>query len=261
MSSPQPDPVLFLHGQPGGARDWDRVSAQIGSRAVTLAIDRPGWRAGTPPTDLAGNADAALHALDTAGAERATVVGHSLGGAVAAWLAAEYPERVSRLVLAAPAANCAALVPLDYWLARPLAGELVGAPVMAGAGLALGALRVRRRVADLLEVDEPYLEATARGLRTPAAWRAFAADQRMLVRGLPELEERLARIQAPTTIVAGSADRVVPLSSARRLQETIRGSELIVLPGAGHLLTQRQASELAEIILGETYAVRRPDSA
>jgi pimeloyl-ACP methyl ester carboxylesterase len=249
MSPLHRDPVLFLHGQPGSARDWDRVIALVGSRAPTLAIDRPGWRRGTPPSDLAGNSTAALEALDAAGAQRAIVVGHSLGGAVAAWLAAEHPERVSRLVLAAPAANCAALVPLDYWLARPLAGELVGAPVMAGAGLALAAAAVRRRVAGLLEVDEPYLEATARGLRTPAAWRAFAADQRMLVGGLPQLEERLARIQVPTTIVAGSADRIVPLSSARILQKTIPGSELIVLAGAGHLLTQRQAGELTEIIL------------
>jgi pimeloyl-ACP methyl ester carboxylesterase len=250
MSHTRRDPVLFLHGQPGGARDWDRVVAAIGPRAPTVAIDRPGWRPGSAPTDLAGNAAAALEALDAAGAQRATVVGHSLGGAVAAWLAAEHPDRVRRLVLAAPAANCAALVPLDYWLARPLAGELVGAPVMAGAGIVLAASGVRRRVADLLEVEEPYLEATARGLRTPAAWRAFAADQRMLVRDLPALEERLTRIAVPTTIVAGSGDRIVPVASARSLQEAIPGAELVILAGAGHLLTQRQAGELAEIIIG-----------
>jgi 3-oxoadipate enol-lactonase/3-oxoadipate enol-lactonase/4-carboxymuconolactone decarboxylase len=181
--------------------------------------------------------------------ERALVVGHSLGGAVAAWLAAEHPDRVTSAVLAAPAANCASLVPLDYWLARPLAGELVGAPVMAGAGLALAAAGVRRRVAGLLEVEEPYLEATARGLRTPAAWRAFAADQRMLVRDLPALEAKLSRIRVPTTIVSGSADRIVPPASARALQEAIPSASLIVLTGAGHLITQRQAPELARIIL------------
>jgi pimeloyl-ACP methyl ester carboxylesterase len=251
------DPVLFLHGQPGGARDWDRVVAAIGPRAATVAIDRPGWLPGSAPADLAGNAAAALAALDAAGASRATVVGHSLGAAVAAWLAVEHPDRVHRLVLAAPAANCAALVPLDYWLAWPLAGELVGAPVMAGAGLVLAASRVRRRVAGLLAVEEPYLEATARGLRTPGAWRAFAADQRMLVRELPALEERLRTIAVPTTIVAGSADRIVPLASARSLREAIPGAELVVLAGAGHLLTQRQAGELAEIILGRMNGTAR----
>jgi pimeloyl-ACP methyl ester carboxylesterase len=240
--------VLFLHGQPGGARDWDRVIAALGPQVSTLAIDRPGWAPGSAPADLEGNAAAGIRALDALGADRAVVVGHSLGGAVAAWLAAEYPERVSAAVLAAPAASCAALVPLDYWLARPLAGELVGAPVMAGAGLALAAPPLRRRLAELLEVEEPYLAATARGLRTPAAWRAFAADQRMLVRDLPALEAKLATIRVPTTIVNGGADRVVPLSSARRLQETIPGARLVVLPHAGHLITQRQAPELARVI-------------
>lgn len=240
--------VLFLHGQPGGARDWDRVIAELGPRVRTLAVDRPGWAPGSVPTDLAGNATAALHALDAVGAQSALVVGHSLGGAVAAWLAAEHPTRVTGAVLAAPAANCAALVPLDYWLARPLAGELVGAPVMAGAGLALAAPGLRRRVADVFQLEEAYLEATGRGLRTPAAWRAFAADQRMLVRDLPALEAKLATIRVPTTIVTGSADRVVPLSSARHLQAAIPNAALVVLAGAGHLITQRRPAELADVI-------------
>ena len=248
MNQTRPDSVLLLHGQPGGARDWGRVISALGPEVQTLAIDRPGWRLGSAPTDLAGNAAAALQALDAMGVSRAVVVGHSLGGAVAAWLAAEHPDRVSQLVLAAAAANRASLVPLDYWLARPLAGELIGAPVMAGAGVALAAGAVRRRLATLLDLEERYLEATARGLRSPAAWRAFAADQRMLVRDLPALERRLGAIRVPTTVVNGSADRVVPVASARALQASIPGSRLILLPDAGHLITQRQADALARII-------------
>lgn len=248
MSQPRPDPVLFLHGQPGGGHDWERVRAALGDDVPALAIDRPGWSPGSAPADLAGNARAALAAIEAHGAQQATVVGHSLGAAVAAWLAAEHPEHVRALVLAAPAANCGALVPLDYFLARPLAGEVVGAPVMAGASLALAWTAVRRRLAGLVGVDERYLRDTARGWRRPAAWRAFAADQRMLVRDLPALEARLGSIRTPTTIVAGSADRVVPLSSAGALRDAIPGAQLQVLPGAGHLLTQRNAPDLARII-------------
>jgi pimeloyl-ACP methyl ester carboxylesterase len=251
MSNPPAELVLLLHGQPGGVRDWDRVSelvqrARPGTRL--LAIDRPGWRPGSRPTDLAGNARTALAALDAQRARRAVVVGHSLGGAVAAWLACEHPERVSRLVLAAPAANRASLVPLDHVLAWPLVGELVGAATLAGAGLALWPARTRGTIARLLGLDVRYLEGTARYLRRPRAWRAFAADQRMLVRDLPALEARLPSIAVPTTIVGGSADRVVPLASARALAATIPGARLVVLPGAGHLLLQREAEQLADII-------------
>src|SRR5205807_6643224 len=97
-----PDPVLLLHGQPGSASDWNRVRAAIGGRAETIAIDRPGWDGDSSPLDLAGNAHAALEAIARAGAARAVVVGHSFGGAVAAWLAASEPERVRALVLVAP---------------------------------------------------------------------------------------------------------------------------------------------------------------
>ncbi|HLJ03439.1 MAG TPA: alpha/beta hydrolase [Solirubrobacteraceae bacterium] len=249
MSKQPAELALLLHGQPGAARDWERVQSFVDGRMRTLAIDRPGWRPGSEPTDLAGNAAAALAALDAHGARRAVVVGHSLGAAVAAWLAAERPERVSRLVLAAPAANRASLVPLDYWLARPMAGELAGAVGMAVGGLALLAAPVRQRIARALALEERYLTATARGLLSPSAWRAFAADQRALVRDLPALEQRLPTIAAPTTIVAGSADRIVPPSSARALASAIPSAQLVVLEGAGHLLTQRQAPRLAELIV------------
>ena len=85
--------ILLLHGQPGAARDWDRVRAAIGGRGRTIAIDRPGWNGRSAPLDLEGNAQAALAPLDDERIDRATVVGHSFGGAVAAWLAAWHPER------------------------------------------------------------------------------------------------------------------------------------------------------------------------
>jgi pimeloyl-ACP methyl ester carboxylesterase len=59
--------VLLLHGQPGGVADWTRVVAGLDGRAEVLATDRPGWDGITPPTDLAGNADAALGILDRRG--------------------------------------------------------------------------------------------------------------------------------------------------------------------------------------------------
>src|SRR5947208_2776334 len=82
---------------------------------------------------------AALAVLDRVGATRAVVVGHSLGGAVAAWLAATHPDRVASLVLIAPSANTESLVPLDRVLAAPLIGEILSAASLAGAGAALAA--------------------------------------------------------------------------------------------------------------------------
>jgi pimeloyl-ACP methyl ester carboxylesterase len=214
----------------------------------TFAIDRPGWDGSTRATDLAGNARAALAALDRAGTARATVVGHSLGAAVATWLATSYPDRVSRLVLVSPAVNRDSLGPVDYLLAAPIVGWLTTVGAMAGGGLMLGARSVRRWVAEATALDERYLRSAGRMLLAPAAWRSFVREQRLLVRDLPVLERRLAQVATPTTIVSGTADRVVPVAAARRLAGQIPGAELVEIPHAGHLLHVQQAGRLAEII-------------
>jgi 3-oxoadipate enol-lactonase len=217
-----PTPALLLHGQPGAARDWNRVVAVAGRRFEPIVFDRPGWDGVRSPTDLAGNGAAAGAVMDAHRVERATIVGHSFGGAVACWLAAEHPERVSALVLAAPAANCASLSAVDRWLAAPVIGD----------------------------VFSSLLGAAGRALSRPAAWRAFAIEQRALIRDLPSLESRLGSITVRTTILIGTRDRIVPFASARRLAEQIPGASVNVLEGAGHLLPLHHAPEVAAAIAG-----------
>ena len=216
----------------------------LGSPAAAIALERPGWDGDSAATDLPGNASAALAVLDAAGIERATVVGHSFGGAVAAWLAVHHPDRVSALVLAAPAANRRSLSFVDRVLAVPV----VGAAFLAGAAGALSLRRVRQALAARLELDERYLRGLARVLARPASWRAFVVEQRALLRGIPLLEPELGRIGAPTVIVAGVADRIVPAAASRALADQINGAELVMLPRAGHLLPHRHAARLAEVI-------------
>ena len=243
------DPVLLLHGQPGAAGDWQALRGALGNAVRTIAIDRPGWDKRSAVTDLAGNARAALAALDQAGAARATVVGHSLGAAVALWLACASPERVERLVLVAPAANVDSLGALDYLLAAPLIGWLASVGAMAGGGLVLGVEPARRRVAYATGLDQRYLRAAGRMLLAPITWRSFVREQRFLVRDLPVLERRLERIYTPTTIVAGSADRVVSIAAARHLARQIRSAQLVVVEDAGHLLHVHHAARLAGVIV------------
>jgi pimeloyl-ACP methyl ester carboxylesterase len=243
-----PSTVLLLHGQPGGAADWGGVIAGIDGQADILAVDRPGWDGRTAARDLAGNADAALACLDARGVQRAVVVGHSLGAAVAAWLAATRPDRVTALVLAAPAANLAALYALDRWMAAPVAGDVAAAALLSGLGLALAVAPVRRRIARSGRPDEPYLRAAGAAVRRPAAWRAYVAEQRALVRDLPELEQRLGAIRAPTVIIAGMQDRIVPARATQALSRQIAGARLHH-SATGHLIPQRDPGAVVAAIL------------
>ncbi len=246
--SPDRAPALLLHGQPGSARDWDGVIKELAGRVRTITFDRPGWDGRSRPRDLEGNVKAALSELDRADAGSATVVGHSLGGAIAAWLAAAYPERVSRLVLLAPAANRESLVAVDHLLAAPVVGELATAAALAGAGAALAVRPLRRLISSELRVDGWALDGASRRLLMPRTWGSFLAEQRMLMRQLPLLEPLLKRIVAPTTIVIGSADRLVPPHSARRLAEQIPDAELIEIERANHLLLHQHSRQIAEIV-------------
>jgi pimeloyl-ACP methyl ester carboxylesterase len=244
-----PDPILLLHGQPGSARDWAPVTAALGSTVEATAIDRPGWDGRSEPRGLDGNADAALAALDSADARRAVVAGHSFGAAVAAWLAVRNPERVSALVLAAPAVNQASLYLLDRWLAAPVFGEAASAAGLSGLGTALRAAPLRRRIAAAFGLDERYLRGAGRRLLDPGRWRSFVAEQRTLIRELPVLERRLPEIVAPTTIVAGTSDRVIPGRSVKQLVVQIPSAQLRWVPGAGHLLPLQRPEVLAEVLL------------
>jgi pimeloyl-ACP methyl ester carboxylesterase len=250
VSAVSNDPVLLLHGQPGGAAEWEHVRASIGDGLRTIAFDRPGWDRRSSVRDLAGNASAAGAVLDRLGVARATVVGHSLGAAIAAWLAWSSPERVSGLVLIAPAANVDSLSAGDYLLAAPVIGWLAGIGAMAGGGVALGAGPVRRWVAEATALDDRYLRAAGRTLRSPYTWRSFVREQRLLLRDLPALDRRLGQISAPTTVLAGTADSVVPIRAARRLAGQIPGAELVEIERAGHLLHQQHAGEVARVIAG-----------
>jgi pimeloyl-ACP methyl ester carboxylesterase len=241
-------PVLLLHGQPGGVRDWDRVIASLAPGTRVIAIYRPGWDGRTAARDLRGNAEAALAALDERGVDRAVVVGHSLGAGVAAWLAVLHPERVDALVLASPGANTAALDWFDRLLATPVLGSVLSAVLLASVGATLAVPALRQLLARRLGLDPDFLRAGSRLLLRPSAWRAFVVEQRALVADLPALEARLVEIEAPTTVVCGSADWVVTPRAARLLATQIRGAELELIDGAGHLLPHQHPDVLAAIV-------------
>ena len=132
---------------------------------------------------------------------------------------------------------------------RPWPGSSAAAAVLGGLGLALAIAPVRRRIARTSRLDEGYLRVAGTAARRPSAWRAYAAEQRALVRDLPELERRLGAISAPTTIIAGPHDRVVPARAVQRLSRQIPGARLQLSASAGHLVPQRDPQAVVAAIL------------
>jgi pimeloyl-ACP methyl ester carboxylesterase len=241
--------VVFLHGQPGAASDWDEVVRRLPASTRSLALDRPGYRTNPHPAgNFADNARWILSEMDNAGIDDAILVGHSYGGGVAL-TAALASDRVRGLVLVSSVGpHC-----LDGWdrlLAAPVAG-----PVCAIAAWWLTPWFARQRLARIervrgrpLETHE-YLNWEAWGNARHehgAMWRTFLTEQRDLVHHLETLNSSLERIDTPTVIVADPTDTMIPVATARALHERIHGSRMVLFEGGAHHLPQLSPQTIAE---------------
>lgn len=218
-------------------------------RTPLLVLDRPGYDGVSEPGGFEHSAAATIARMDADGIERATIVGLSFGGGVAAWIAARDPERVRALVLISAAANRAALLPVDRLLAAPVAGRFASGLMVSGAGLALSSRRLRQRVAKRNAVPADFLDATAQRMRTSAVRHAFLVEQRAMLRELPVLERLLPAIATPTTVVVGTEDTVVGAEAGRLLARQIPDATLVEIEGGRHALAATHGARIAQLIL------------
>nr|WP_244424580.1 alpha/beta hydrolase [Methylobacterium nodulans] len=242
--------VVLLHGASANGMDpmqgFGRRLAGDGFRV--LAFDRPGfgWSdrvAGPEAASPAVQARLIAEALGAMGVGPATIVGHSWSGALAAALALDHPERVSGLVLLAPA-----LYPWPSGVVPGYAGWY-----RSGLGRALLWIATRTIAAPLgLAYLDRFAEAVFRpeplpadyvdAARVPLALRpaAFAAnlqDLDGLYGFLVGQSRRYPEIAVPTTIVAGDIDPIVRTAvHAVPMAQAVPGARLVVLPGIGHML-------------------------
>jgi poly(3-hydroxyalkanoate) depolymerase len=237
-------PLLLVMGLGGNIEMWDRLERAVNRHGIqTIAYDASGT--GHSPTRLVpqrmpGLARQAAHLLDALGHPHADVLGVSFGGAVAQELALGNPHRVRRLVLASTSCGLGG-VP-----GNPLALSLLATPLRyyspaflrLAAGVLYGPTVTPRE--DLLRE-----QISARRARPPTLWGYTS----QLVAGAGWTSwPWLSRIGAPTLVLAGDRDPIVPPRNARLLARRIPAAQLELVPGAGHLLLLDQPDHCAAII-------------
>lgn len=184
--------------------------------------DLPGFGKSEGPDrvpEVPGLADLLAEWMEAAGVERAALLGNSFGCQVAAELAARHPEMVEGLVLQGPTTD-----PRGRTAARLVLRWLRDAP---RENPSQGPLMIR-----------DYRDA---GLR-----RALDAFRRMIE---DPIEEKLPRIQAPTLVVRGSRDPIVPQRWAEEVTHLLPRGRLVVIPGAAHTINYSAPRELARATL------------
>ena len=231
-------PVVFVHGLLASSATWQDVLVPASAGRPAIAVDLPGFGCSDRPWPSDYSVDGAARALvtylDARGISRAALVGNSLGGAIAMLIAAEHPERVTHLVLAAPA-TAEAKIP---WPVAMLRAPRFGEAALGAARRPLVAYGLRHwlfadpaRVTDHA-IDDAWIPLTIPGTRRAAL--AAIRTHRSRFHGLED------RIRVRTLIVWGAEDRLLPARNGSRLAARIKGSRLVVLPNAGHLAQREQ---------------------
>lgn len=234
--------LLLLHGIGDSSEAWLPLLPALAERYTVIAPDLLGHGQSDKPRadySAAAYANGMRDLLDVLEVERATIVGHSLGGGVAGQVVYQYPHRCERLVLIAPGGAGREVTPLLRFLAAPYA-ELVLPPLRlpgsrqvarvvtsalrrTGSNLGRDAHEVRRIVDGLSRSESQF--AFTRTLRSVVDWRGQEVTM---------LDRTYLAAGVPVQIIWGDRDGVIPVAHAYRAHEALPGSRLEIFEGAGH---------------------------
>lgn len=237
-------PVLLVMGLAYPAAMWFRLVPGLAERYRVLRVDNrgAGLTGDVPgaPYSVETMAADCLAVLDAAGAERAQVVGISMGGLIAQEIALGAPERVSSLTLAATHPGIAHAVINPEALALVTSGRADMTPQEAAE----------------ISIPFNYAPSTPRerieqdwAVRLPLA--CSLAGYTAQVQGtIPWTRyDDLASITAPTLVLHGELDALVPPENGRRLAERIPGAEHVTVPDANHLLMTDQPEQVEKVLV------------
>lgn len=228
--------LLLLHGIGSSHRAFRHQLTGLADSFDVVAWDAPGYgRSADPPRPftLEELADDAVALLDTLGVSKAHVLGQSMGGVVAELIALRHPDRVLRLVLADTN-------PGSGSLPEPERSDRVRRRLEAIERQSPRSIAEARAPALLSSAAPPELVAEVTDIM--AEIRAPGYRAAAVAMGTTDLSAALQRIAAPTLVLHGSEDRVIPLEVGRGLAAAIPGAHLVVLDGAGHASQQERPS-------------------
>jgi pimeloyl-ACP methyl ester carboxylesterase len=242
------NPVVFIHGFPTSGHLWSEVVSLMppGHRLVVLDLlgygrsDRPLSRG----VDASAHAERVVALLDELRIDRACVVGHGFGGGIAQCIAVRHPARVSHLGLIDSVA-------FDRWPIARLRLSRVLLPVASILPPALLLARLRS------EVERGFGDRVRAARSIDMYVRPFAGHEGAValtahVKGLStpdrDVHARLASLDAPTAVVWGRRDRVLPVDAGKALVAAIPNATLHVIDDGQHFTPEENPRQVADAI-------------
>ncbi len=248
--------IVFIHGFGGSTYSWRKNMAALAQKYTVVSVDVRGF--GYTSRDPASEYSARGYAthvstfMDILGIRRPILVGHSLGGEVAVRIALQRPEDIAGLVLIDPAG----LPTQPRSVAPPIPQPLQTTLIRFFTSMRVVRSGLESAFYDKSLVDSEMIAAYRDPLDVEGAeemlWRMARTSAPSLNRS------EIAQISAPTLIIWGKHDRLIPLSQGRELASLIRGSRLVVLDRAGHMPQEERASEVNALIDSIASVAGRP---
>jgi pimeloyl-ACP methyl ester carboxylesterase len=236
LGDPAAEPIIFLHGMTDNSRSWSLTAGRFSAKYRVFLPDLRGHgESGKPdlrayPVSMYSSDIAAF--MDAVGLEKAHVVGHSLGSMIAQNFAADYPERVLKVVLVSSALVEFGSLGKDIYLAAVGFGDNPPDDEFMEAWYA-----------NPNPVDQDFLKREMAESKAipPHGWRAIAKGA-----AVSYLTPFMDEIKAPTLILWGSADSFFGPEAQAALKAALPGAETIDYPDVGHNIQWEIPDRMAE---------------
>ena len=247
-SGPRDAPVLvMLHGFGSSLQTWQAWSDVLDKKFRVIRLDLPGFGlTGSTRTQQYADTDDVQFLsdfVDHLGLHKFALVGHSMGGRIAWNFAAAYPDRVKLLVLMAPDgyANTG-----DFG-SKPYASSVFVRVIEYCLPRYLVKKSLEPALFDANALTEDVLTRYYEMLRAPGVRKAIVERSYQTVDTDPV--ERLKKITAPTLLLWGAEDRMIPKENAVRYELALGHVQTVILPGQGHLIQEERPQEGVEKLL------------
>ena len=244
--------LILIHGYTASTYVWNRVAPLLADENFhVIAVDLIGFGYSDKPAwfdyTIASQARIIERLMNRLGIGKATMVGSSYGGAVAATLALDYAERVEKLVLVGAVANDEVLDNPVFKIASvPLIGEIL-TPFMLDSKR-LSKMRMKKTFAPANHhlVTHERVESVTRPLKAKDAHHSVLASARNW--DANRIGEDAHLIKQLTLLIWGADDAIIPVRNGQNLYDAILNSRLVILKNCGHLPQEENPERFVELV-------------
>ncbi len=240
------DDLILIGGLSSDHQVWKSTLRHFSKHFRILIFDNRGaGKSSTPdyPYTTEMMANDVLQLMDLLGIKRAHVLGHSMGGCIAQQMALLAPEKINKMIVACSRAKPNALANMALTMREKL--QAAGMPIEILAEYVMPLLFSETFLQNEMQV-KGFIQWT---MQNPHPQSAKGFSHQLHAVKTHDVSNRLSEIQAPTLVIAGDEDILMPKASAKIFSESLKNSEFVVIPDCAHMPHVEKSREFAECVM------------